>query len=151
SVLESLSSLVNRSLVLAEEHGDGLRYRMLETVREYALERLRENGEEATARKRHADCFLALAEEARPFLEKQESGWLERADTEHDNLRAALACLTAQEETIEKAARLAVALTEYWNLRMRSYEQRTFLMTLVRRPAPLTETRVALLGQAAEF
>src|SRR5437588_67312 len=67
-VLDLLSALVDRSLVLAEEAAEGLRYRMLETVREYAREKLRERGEEEAARERHLTYYLHLAEEAGPLL-----------------------------------------------------------------------------------
>ena len=74
-VLDLLSGLVEKSLALAEEHGgSGLRYRMLEPVKQYAREKLEEAGESATVRRRHADFFLALAERARPELRGPETG-----------------------------------------------------------------------------
>jgi predicted ATPase/DNA-binding SARP family transcriptional activator len=96
-VLDLLTSLVDRSLVLVEEAGEGLRYRMLETVREYAREKLRACGEEATARTAHALYLLELAETAEAAMRGPEQlQWLNALEAEHDNLRAALAgCLEA--------------------------------------------------------
>jgi non-specific serine/threonine protein kinase len=148
--LDALASLVERSLVVAEEQPDGLRYRMLETVREYGRERLQESGEEEAVRARHAEHYLGLAEEARPFLEKPEPIWLDRLETEHDNLRAALTFLAAQEQTMDGAVQLAVALATFWHLRGHFYERRTWLLSLARRPTAPTRARAELLGEAAQ-
>jgi non-specific serine/threonine protein kinase len=99
-LLDRLTSLVEKSLVLygnSEAPGGGGRYRLLETVRQYARDRLRESGETARVRDRHFDFFLRLAEQAEPELHRHEQvEWLDRLDVEHDNVRAALAwCLTA--------------------------------------------------------
>ena len=96
--LDLLTSLVDKSLVQVEEGDDGeRRYRLLETLRQYGLEKLTEHGELAEARDRHRDYFLALAEELAPTLnERADSTLLARLEREHDNLRAALAwCLDA--------------------------------------------------------
>jgi non-specific serine/threonine protein kinase len=148
-ILEVLASLLDKSLVLAEEQEGGLRYRMLETVRDYALERLRESGEERTARERHADHYLALAEQARPFLAKPEPAWLDRLEADHDNLRAALIAHAAQEQTLDKAVQLAMALQTFWNTRGYHYEKRVWLVGLAARPTPPTEARARVLAWAA--
>lgn len=147
--LDVLSALVNRSLVLTEEHDNGLRYRMLETIREYALEKLCESGEERHARERHADFFLALAEEAKPFVRRQERDWLKRLDTEHDNLRGALTYFLGQEETLSRAVHLTAVLANYWSMRVHTYEERHFLIPLARRPAPWTEAHLEIMDYAA--
>ncbi len=86
-VLELLASLVDKNLVV----GEGDRYRMLETMRQYGRGRLNDTGEAESIRALHAACFLALAEEAEPHLTgSDQRSWLERLDSEHDNLRAAL-------------------------------------------------------------
>jgi non-specific serine/threonine protein kinase len=149
-VLEVLASLVDKSLVFVEEQAEGLRYRMLETVREYGRERLAESGEEEAVRARHAAHYLALAEEARPFLDKPEPVWLDRLEAEHDNLRAALTCFAAQEQTMDGAVQLAVALAAFWHLRGHFYERRTWLVSLARRPTAPTRARAELLGEAAQ-
>src|SRR5262245_42819181 len=113
-VLDLLTSLVEKSLVLYEEgEGEG-RYRLLETVRQYARDRLLEAGESEAAREQHCDWFLALAEEAEPQLWR-EVAWVERLEREHDNLRTALEwCAASSPET---GLRLAGALHWFWHIR----------------------------------
>jgi predicted ATPase/class 3 adenylate cyclase len=92
SVLDLLLALVDKSLVLAESAGVATRYRLLETLRQYAEEKLRQAGEEAALRERHLRWFLQLAEEAEPHYHGARAGeWAARMEIEHDNLRAALA------------------------------------------------------------
>lgn len=148
-VLDVLASLVDKSLVLAEEHLSGRRYRMLETVREYALEKLQESGEEEAVRERHADYYLTLAEQAHPFLATSQPVWLDRLEVEHDNLRAALTFFAAQEERIDKAVQLAAEVAPFWNLRGHYHEQRIWLVQLALRPTPPTVARARMLASAA--
>jgi tetratricopeptide (TPR) repeat protein len=143
-----LDALVDRSLVLAEEQREGLRYRMLETVREYALERLRESEEEQIVRARHAGYYLALAEQAQPFLEKPEPEWLDRLEVEHDNLRAALTCFGGREERVEEMKRLVSALCPFWHNHAHFHEARTWLIPPALRPSAPTKARAELLGWA---
>jgi predicted ATPase/DNA-binding SARP family transcriptional activator/DNA-binding CsgD family transcriptional regulator len=113
-VLDLLSQLVDKSLVLVEERDGEARYRLLETVRQYGREKLEESGEEDEVRRRHALYFLQLAEEAESELKgHQQVVWLERLETEHDNLRAAMRFLLNTGET-EAAARLIWALWFFW-------------------------------------
>ncbi len=121
-VLDLLGSLVEQSLVAvseaspSEEDGE-MRYRMLELVRQYALERLEESGEGARVRERHAAFFLGLAERAAPELRgRRQVEALARLDTEHDNLRAAMAWALSEGEA-ETAVRLCWALFVFWWLR----------------------------------
>jgi len=148
-VVDAMTSLVEKSLALAEEQTAGMRYRMLETVREYTLEKLRESGQERLTREWHADCYLALAEQSRPFLEKPEPVWLDRLEAEHDNLRTALTTFAAQEETIDKAVQMAASLERFWNLRGHFYERRTWLVSLALRPTLPTDARARMLDGAA--
>ena len=113
-VLDGVESLVAKSLLRQEEGVVGEpRFAMLETIREYALERLAESGEEAATRERHLRHYLALAEEAAPRLMHGERGeWRERLDAEHDNVRAALAWSQRAGADPETALRLAGAA--YW-------------------------------------
>ncbi len=94
-VLDLLSRLVDKSLVVAEERGGEARYRLLETVRQYGEEKLDESTEEAAATSRHhAGYFLELAEAAEPaMLMPGQEAWMARLELEHDNLRAALGWL----------------------------------------------------------
>jgi predicted ATPase/DNA-binding SARP family transcriptional activator len=112
-VLGALGRLVDTSLVLAESRDDITRYRLLETVRQYATERLRAAGEEATIRNRHCDWYVAFAEARDPEVS---SSIIEVApaslDVEHGNLRVALAWAVAHEPPT--ALRLAAALWRYW-------------------------------------
>jgi predicted ATPase len=91
-VLDGLTSLVNESLLKQEEGvGGEPRFVMLETIHEYAREKLQESEEGEDIRRLHAEYFLALAEEAEAEVEgPQQPVWLERLEEEHDNIRAAL-------------------------------------------------------------
>ena len=117
-ILDLLLGLVDKSLVAAETTGKGgERYRMLEPVRQYARERLEERGEVGAIRRTHAGFFLALAEEADTNLRGPEQGvWLERLETEHDNMRAALAWSLKIGEA-QLGLRLAGALAWFWDVR----------------------------------
>jgi non-specific serine/threonine protein kinase len=109
-----LIGLIEQSLVVAEEDGD--RYRMLETVRQYARDRLLETGDEEQWRDRHLAYFLALAEEAQPKLNGAEQGsWLERLERELDNLRSALTWATDVDAV--SGMRLASACMRFWLVR----------------------------------
>ncbi len=112
--LDLVSTLVEQSLVQRRE-GDGeLRFTLLETVREYALTKLVEFGEEPQARDAHAAWFLRLSEEAQMALRGQaQHTWLQRLDDDRDNLRGALDWLL-QRQPSELAARMGVGLISYW-------------------------------------
>jgi len=109
--LDTLQSLVDKSLVRVRE---GERFWMLETIREYATERLEASGEGDHLRRRHADYFLALAEEAAPNTRMYSAEWIERLEHEHDNLRAALDYLAVSGES-ELVLQLAGALSDFWH------------------------------------
>ena len=119
-VLDLLSNLVDKSLVLAEvgkEQEGASRYRMLEPVRQYGRERLQESGEADATRDRHAASFLALAEKAGPELRgPRQVPWLKRLDTERNNVRGAMAGLLGKGDS-ETAARLGWALWLFWCIR----------------------------------
>jgi len=113
-VLDLISRLVDKSLVLVVERDAKARYRLLETIRQYGREKLERSGEAAEIRRHHAGFLLTLAEEAVPELKGPRQGeWLERLETEHDNLRAAMRWLL-EEGGAEAAARLAWALWLFW-------------------------------------
>ncbi len=121
AVLDLLASLVDQSLVLAEERDSAVRYRLLETVRQYGLERLAEAGEEETLRARHRDAFLALAEEAGPQLETgAQREWLDLLDPEAANLAAAIDYALASDPPL--ALRFCAALRGWWRARGRFAE-----------------------------
>ena len=123
-VLELLSQLVDKSLVVAQERDGAARYRLLETIRQYGWERLEEVSEAAHVREQHAGYYLAVAEEAEPELKgERQVAWLERLETEHDNLRVAMAWLIGRGGS-EEAARLGWALWLFWGVRTHLAEGR---------------------------
>jgi predicted ATPase/class 3 adenylate cyclase/DNA-binding CsgD family transcriptional regulator len=130
--LEVVASLVDKSLLQqTEQEGDEPRFVMLETIRDYGLERLTVNGEMEATQQAHAAYYLALAEEAEPqLLSNQQIMWLEQLDREHENLRAALHWSLEQGEagqSMEMALRLGAALEQFWVIRGYHNEGRTFL------------------------
>jgi predicted ATPase/class 3 adenylate cyclase len=128
-VLDVLTRLVDRSLVTAEPTASESRFGLLETVREYAIERLVAEDEPEPARRRHRDWYLQLVEEARPaFFQGPEPGhWLERLDREHDNLRVALGWSEGTEGEVDKGLRLATGLWRLWEIRGYLQEGRDWL------------------------
>jgi len=156
--LDLLTSLVDRSLVQFEaQDGEG-RYRLLETIRQYARERLREAGEEGAARARHGDYYLALAEEAEPHLiGAEQAAWLDRLEREHDNLRAAMdfgfAPLSTAIENGDVGLRFVGALWRFWSVRGHVGEGRERAASVLARPenqAP-TGARAKALNAAANL
>lgn len=113
-----LGSLVDKSLVVAEPAAcGGMRYRLLETVGEYAAERLDEAGERAGAERRHLVAYRELARTADPLLRGPAQGvWLERLELEHDNLRTALRRAVAAEDE-QEALCLVLSMGWFWQLR----------------------------------
>jgi predicted ATPase/class 3 adenylate cyclase len=113
-ILDFLTQLVDKSLVVVETHRGEARYRLLETVRQYGQERLSESGERGATQRRHRDWYLEWAERVRPKLRTSEQEvWLGRLRVEHDNLRAALEWSMEVGDT-EPGLRLAGALAWFW-------------------------------------
>lgn len=118
-LLDWLGALLDQGLVqrtiLPEDAEEEPRFTMLETVREYALERLVESGEAETTTRRHAEYYLALGEEAEPHLTSERQVlWLVRLAREHDNMRAALEWSLGEKGESETALRLAAAIWRFW-------------------------------------
>jgi DNA-binding CsgD family transcriptional regulator/tetratricopeptide (TPR) repeat protein len=125
-ILDVLSLLVEKSLVLMEERDGEARYRLLETIRQYGQDRLSQMGELALARRRHRDWCIELAERAaQELLGIRQGVWLDRIETEHDNLRAALRWTLEQGEA-ETGARICLALWHFWLFRGYLSEGRSF-------------------------
>jgi predicted ATPase len=126
-----LTSLADKSLVITEEHEGATRYRMLETIRQYALDRLREAGEEAHWRNRQFAWVLALAEESfEPLTGGPDQGlWLDRIARELDNFRAALRW--AIEQKLPDALRMAPNLSRWWIRRAGATEARQWFSRLL--------------------
>ena len=125
SVLDLLASLVDKSLVQAEHVDGAARYRLMETVRQYAAEKLVDAGEAAAMRDRHLDWFLDLAEQAAPELFRPgQISWLQCLDEEHNNLRAAQDWARASGRVAERI-RFVAALGRFWELRGHALEAST--------------------------
>jgi len=126
--VELLTSLVSKSLVVADPLADAARYRLLETVRQYANEKLSEAGEEDAVRDRHLNWCLELAQTAEPHLRSAHQAiWLERLENELDNVRTALGWALADDSRRETALRLAALLRWFWFTRARPSEGRGWL------------------------
>jgi non-specific serine/threonine protein kinase len=141
--------LVERSLIQPDLHRRGpARYRLLEPIRQYAIERLVESGEQATAAERHAVHFLALAERAeREERGEDQPGWLERLEAELDNLRAALSWFRAHDSGW--ALGMASALSWFWTTRGHFTEGRAWLEgALAAAPDAAPQRARALLAAA---
>ncbi|HEX5810115.1 MAG TPA: helix-turn-helix domain-containing protein, partial [Anaerolineales bacterium] len=124
-VLDLLEQLINKSLVIAEEMQGKtalplerpLRYRMLETIRQYGNARLVDSGESNTLRDRHLNYFLEQAETGEPhLLQREQLEWLTRLDTDYENVRLALKW-ALRKEIPEPALRLCAALGTFWRIR----------------------------------
>jgi predicted ATPase/DNA-binding SARP family transcriptional activator/DNA-binding CsgD family transcriptional regulator len=114
-ILDLLGGLVDKSLVVAGASTDGaVRYKMLQPIRQYAREKLKESGEIEEVQSRHVTYFLALAEEAQPELAgPQQRLWVERLEGEHDNLREAISWVLQRGED-PLALRFGGALWRFW-------------------------------------
>jgi predicted ATPase/class 3 adenylate cyclase len=127
-VLGLLTSLVEKSLALYEEQAGEGRYHLLETMRQYARDRLLETGEAERVRERHATYLLALAEEAATeFTRSVRAAWLDRLEIEYENLRAALTWSFTAGSGAETGLRLARALLQFWQVRGYLSEGRAYL------------------------
>src|SRR5579884_1061615 len=133
--LHLLTSLVDKSLAVYEEQAGEARYRLLETVREYARDRLLESGEMEEVRERHFAFFLRMAEEIEPKLTGlEQAAWLDRLEGEYDNLRAASGWALSAAEGAQAGLRLAGALWRFWEIRGHIDEGRGRLKNALDRP-----------------
>jgi predicted ATPase/class 3 adenylate cyclase len=134
-VLDLLTSLADKSLVLAEVQGQATRYRLLETVRQYALERLGDSGEAAAIRGRHRDCFVKLVMEIEPELVNvDQARWLAVLEEEHDNVRQMLGFCRDDEEAGHEYLCLGRALWLFWYTRGHSSEGRQQVAAMLSHP-----------------
>jgi len=134
---EGLASLVDKNLIQRLDRADSEpRFTMLETIREYACERLAGSGEERAARRAHAAYCLVLAEEGNPELsEGDRAAWLGRCDIEIDNFRSALDFLFESNE-LDWGLRLCMALFRFWEMREHLIEGRARLQAVLRLAGP---------------
>ena len=141
-VLDLLAALVDKSLVAYEDTGAGGRYRLLETIRQYAREKLEQSGEAAAILSRHGGYFLKLAEAAAAQLRGAEAAaWLDRLESEHGNLRAALDRSREAPDGAEAELRMAAALWLFWSMRGYLTEGRERLTAALARPEAQEATR----------
>jgi predicted ATPase/class 3 adenylate cyclase len=143
-VTDLLGSLVDKSLVQAEQAGDRLRYRLLETIRQFAAERLLETGtgEAAAVAEAHCEYFLSVAETAAPHINGPgQPEWLARLDADEANLWRAAEHAAADPAGTARALRFAIALRRYWIARV--VDGRAFAML-----APVLERPDARADQA---
>ena len=131
--VDLLARLVDKSLIAASEDRDGrMRYSMLETIRQYGLERLVDAGAEAEFLEAHARWFLELVERANAHWQGPEEGaWLARLAADNDNLRAVLRRETGEHGDPERAARLCGALMHFWLRRSQIAEGRRWLAAVM--------------------
>ena len=150
-VLDLLTQLVNKSLVIPDSDlGSEGRYHLLETIRQYARERLRETGGGEKIRQRHLQYYQELVEQAEPELRGPgQVIWLDRLEKEVDNLRAALEW--ALEVNLEASFRLASALLWFWHIRSRKSEGIDWLeraLSAEQYDTPLSLRRMLIRGKA---
>jgi predicted ATPase len=129
-VLDVLTTLCDRSLVVAEVRGGATRYRLLDIVRQYAAEKATDTDEGSRCAERHLDWFARWTEAATPHLMGPEIGlWLDRLEADHENLRAALNHSFSKKEPdhAEIGLRLAGALVRFWSVRGYPGEGRDYL------------------------
>ncbi|MEU2062569.1 BTAD domain-containing putative transcriptional regulator [Streptomyces sp. NPDC013455] len=151
AVLDLVTRLVEKSLVVVTDSPTGPRYRLLESVAAYCTERLREAADDTAVRERHLHHYLTLAERAERRLRgPHQQRWLVRLDTDAGNLRAALdeAVRRAAAGRSEEAVRLATALSWWWLLRGRLTEARRGLAAVLAATAGDTDPELALLHGA---
>jgi len=149
AVLDGLSSMVDKSLVRQVEQADGEpRFLMLETIREYGLEKLAASGEETLTCKAHAAYYVVLAEDAATEKSASEiKTWMDWFDTEHDNFRAALDWLI-EAKNGEWGVRLATALFRFWEMREYFTEGRQRLEAVLELPSTPDTLRMRALFAA---
>jgi len=144
-LLDGMASMVDKSLVQQVEPAKGeSRFVMLETIREYALEKLEASGEEALTKRAHAAYCLVLAEEeATEQSGAERADWLQRFASEHDNFRAALEWLTETGDA-EWGLRLGTALFRYWEIREYLAEGRDRLGRLLKLAGAAARTKLRM-------
>ncbi|WP_414943238.1 helix-turn-helix transcriptional regulator [Amycolatopsis sp. cmx-11-32] len=137
NVLDLIDGLLGKSVLLREEHGDVVRYRLLETLREYGHELLAGSGELTETMRRHCQWYDRLTATAEAeWVSAAQDGWVSRLNREHANLRAALDWALRQPGEALSALRIATRLDEYWTLRGSLAEARTWLeRALAKTPA----------------
>ncbi|RYE42449.1 MAG: protein kinase [Hyphomicrobiales bacterium] len=157
-LLDALTSLVDKSVLLREEQGAVVRFRLLETLRAYGREQAADSGELAELRRRHLDWYQKLACDAKAgWVSADQLDWIARLEREQPNLREALEC--SETENPISGLRIAAALYLFWSVQGRYNEGRRWLDRLLarREPEPIIErveavyANVALAGLQSDY
>ncbi|MEU0470243.1 LuxR C-terminal-related transcriptional regulator [Amycolatopsis sp. NPDC006131] len=143
-VLTGLGRLVDKSLVIADTAGPTTRYRMLETIRQYAVAKLAAAGEADDVRDRHLDTFGAIVEAAAPLLDTDKDAWRAAVGPDQENLRAAIEHGLAADDP-DRGRRLAAGLAWLWHLNGRGHEGIALLRRAIDRGPDGTELQARLL------
>jgi predicted ATPase/class 3 adenylate cyclase len=147
-VLDRASALLDNSLLRQQEVAGEPRFRMLVTIREFAMEKLAAGGEEGVIRDRHLAAYLALAERAAPELQGSEQRrWLDLVELEHDNMRAALEHAISSVNT-GAASRLLFALWRFWQVRGYLHEGMVWAERVLAMPGADPPSRLRALETA---
>ena len=135
-VLDLLESLLEKSLVMLDDRDEGMRYKMLETIRDYAREKLEQSGDLSATLARHCDHYFVMAKAANQGLQgPEQADWVWRVEAELDNLRAAIALALAGGVDPFIAVKFATLLTSFWILRGYSTEGRGLVKAALALPA----------------
>ena len=152
-VLDLLQSLIEKSLVMFEERDSGARYLMLDTIREYASEKLAQRHDAEAIAARHCDHYFSMAKMARAGLRgPQQAEWIRQLELELDNIRSAVALPLAERVDPVIAVKFAVALQGFWILRGYSAEGRRLVRAALALPAvaasPIAQAYSLYVGAA---
>jgi DNA-binding CsgD family transcriptional regulator len=151
-VFDTLTSLIDKSIVIGERHGDEVRFRMLETIREFGREKLEEAGELTRLRRNHRDAYLRLVQRAdADWVSPRQVEWFARLDREHANVQAAVDFSLTEPDELEAAMRILTAVYHfYWWGRGWAREGRLWLARALDQPGPPSVVRArALLTDAS--
>jgi predicted ATPase/transcriptional regulator with XRE-family HTH domain len=149
--LDALTLLIDRSLVQVDNSGGEARYRLLETIRAYAWDRLAESGDLRRIQWRHAEFYVALAQQSeRAILQgADQAQWLDRLEREHANFRVALAWAIGVDSDI--GLKLALSLVKFWEIRGYLTEGRHWLESALTKQPACTRLRATALREAAQL
>jgi predicted ATPase/class 3 adenylate cyclase len=129
-VLDSMTRLVDKSMVVTYEKGNTTRYRLLETIRQYATEKLAESTDREALAGKHAEFFTKMAEQIEPrLMGADEVYWLDRLDLDHENVRVALGWCAQSQSSV--GVRLAGAMWRFWLTRGHWTEGRRWLSQMI--------------------
>ncbi|MFC5731661.1 MULTISPECIES: ATP-binding protein [Nocardioides] len=147
TVSELLANLLDKSILTGERHPDGVRYRMLDTIREFGREQLGQSEERARLQRRHRDAYLRMVEQAdAEWVSARQVAWFARLDREHTNIQAALDFSLTRPAEVDAALRILTALFHfYWWGRGWAREGRLWFSRALDQPGPPSAVRARAL------